>query len=281
METILHKRSLRVTAPAKTNLTLKVLRRRDDGFHEIETRMIPLGLRDDVHLKLIEPLEIQFRCVEPGVPRGADNLAVQAAQTFLERVDVETGVRIELTKRVPMGAGLGGGSSDAAAVLRGLNTLLETGLEREELADLAAELGSDVPFFVHEQACVCRGRGELVEPAPMDRELPILLARPPFPIPTPWAYSRWEDSKEIPGVLYAPQVTPWGEMVNDLERPVFEKHLVLANLKMWLLEQRETQASLLSGSGSTMLAVLRNPAMGEGLAERIKAEFGEDMWVWW
>ena len=159
-------------------------------------------------------------------------------------------------KRFLPGAGLGGGSSDAASTLKALNELLETKLGLGELLDIAATIGSDVPFFLHGKLCECSGRGECVVPIDDDWELPIVLLKPAFGVATPDAYKRWQASTEIPGILYRPQLCPWGEMVNDLERPVFQKYPVLADMKMWLLDQPEVHAALMSGSGSTMLAVL-------------------------
>jgi 4-diphosphocytidyl-2-C-methyl-D-erythritol kinase len=135
-----------------------------------------------------------------------------------------------------------------------------------------------VPFFIYGTSAICRGRGEQVQPEPRAEALALLLIKPPFPVSTPWAYSRWRDSKEVPGVRYAPQEFAWGVLVNDLERPVFEKYLALAAAKMWLLEQPEIAGALMSGSGSTMLAVLRGgPDEGERVAARAREHFGP----WW
>jgi 4-diphosphocytidyl-2-C-methyl-D-erythritol kinase len=180
-----------------------------------------------------------------------------------------------LEKRIPHGAGLGGGSSDAAATLLALDGLFET---RAPLAELAAQLGSDVPFFIQTSAALVSGRGEIVTPRAFPHALPLLLIKPPFGVPTPWAYRQWRDSLEIPGVRYAAQEFAWGALVNDLERPVFEKHLWLAHLKMWLLAQPEVAGALMSGSGATIFAVLREPADGEALGGRVRAEFGENVW---
>jgi 4-diphosphocytidyl-2-C-methyl-D-erythritol kinase len=108
----------------------------------------------------------------------------------------------------------------------------------------------------------------------------LLLIKPPFGVPTPWAYKQWRDSIEIPGVPYAPQVLEWGTLSNDLERPVFEKYLFLAELKRWLMTQPEVSGALMSGSGSTMIAVLKEKAGGIPLGEKIAQEFGEDLWVY-
>lgn len=267
-------------APAKVNLSLRVLRRREDGFHEIESLMVPVALFDRLDIELRASGGLEFVCSDPALPADEGNLAVRAARLFCGTFGLEPNLRLALEKRIPHGAGLGGGSSDAAAVLLALNHLFETDLTRETLTKLAAELGSDVPFFIAQSAAWCRGRGEQVSAAEFPHRLPLLLIKPPFGVPTPWAYQRWKDSREIPGVHYAEQTFPWGTLVNELERPVFEKFVFLAGLKTWLLAQPEVAGALLSGSGSTVLAVLREKSAAEALGMRLAAEFGQDLWVY-
>ena len=263
-------------APAKINLSLRVLGRREDGFHEIETLMVLLSLADELEIGWRSAgVPIELVCSDPSLPTGPENLAYRAAEIF--RREVASGmspVRITLTKHVPHGAGLGGGSSDAAAVLLALNALCGSRQSMAQLAVLATELGSDVPFFVFQTAAVCRGRGEIVEPVRFGERLPLLLLKPPFPVPTPWAYKRWRDSRVLPGVLYEAQSFGWGKMVNDLERPVFEKYLLLAELKTWLLAQPGVAGALLSGSGSTVLAVLHSSSSAAAVAARAVENFG-------
>ena len=265
-------------APAKINLSLRVLGRRADGFHEIETLMAPIALGDDLD---IEPAdgEIAFACDDPGIPGDETNLVVRAARLFFEQTGRKDGARITLSKKTPHGAGLGGGSSDAATTLLALDSLFEAGLGVKGLAEMAAVLGSDVPFFLHRSAAICRGRGELVEAVDFPYALPLLLLKPPFGVPTPWAYSRWAESREIPGVDYKAQEFPWGKWVNDLERPVFEKFIFLAHLKSWLREQPEVSGALMSGSGSTTIALLRNAESADALGVRAREQFGETLWT--
>ena len=266
-------------APAKINLALRVQGRREDGFHEIESLMCPVSLFDILDITLREESRLEFFCDDPTLPTDNDNLVVRAARLFSSACSLEPRVRIALTKRIPHGAGLGGGSSDAATTLLALDRLFSTRLSREALAGMAAKLGSDVPFFIYESAAMIRGRGERVEPVGFPHALPLLLIKPPFGVPTPWAYSRWRDSREIPEVQYAAQNFPWGELVNDLERPVFEKHLFLADLKRWLLAQPEAAGALMSGSGATVFAVLKSKDDAGPLGERVAAEFGPDLWL--
>src|SRR5438874_8451500 len=167
---------MQVIAPAKINLSLRVLGRRSDGFHEIETFIARISLCDEIKIEQRSgKQEIAFRCDDPSVPKGEDNIVVRAANTFFEETNITSGISIVLKKRIPHGAGLGGGSSDAASTLLALNELFETNLPREALAKMAEAIGSDVPFLIFESAALCRGRGELVAPAKMPEALSLLL----------------------------------------------------------------------------------------------------------
>ncbi len=266
---------MKVSAQAKINLSLEIRGRRADGYHEIDTLMVPIALADEIEIERGGE-GIEFTCSEASL-HGGENLVVRATRLFCEENGIVEGMRIHLEKRIPHGAGLGGGSSDAAATLRALDAMFETRLGRERLTELAARLGSDVPFFVVESAARCRGRGEIVEAVSLAELPPLLLVKPEFAVPTPWAYSRWRDARELPGVPYAAQEFAWGRLVNDMERPVFEKYLMLAEMKRWLLAQPEVAGALLSGSGSTMLAILRGD--GAEVGERARKIFGE-LWLW-
>lgn len=280
--------SLTLAAPAKINLSLRVQRRREDGYHELETLMVPLELADRLTLARVEgpPGAIEFSCTDPEVPGDAGNLVMKALALLAEAHGPLPAMRVHLEKSVPHGAGLGGGSSDAAAALRGANELLGLGLSPESVHDLAARLGSDVPFFLHGCPCVCRGRGELIDPQPERQpRVLVLLIKPPFPVPTPWAYQQWATAPTLPGITYEPQSVIGADgipltLVNDLERPVFAKHLILADIKMWLLGRPEVAAAFMSGSGSTMVAVLRSPEPALDLRAALTAEFGPCLWLW-
>jgi 4-diphosphocytidyl-2-C-methyl-D-erythritol kinase len=271
---------MQVSAPAKINLALKVLRRRGDGFHEIETLIAPISLCDQIKIdKSDSGKGIEFHCDDSSVPMSDDNLVLRAAKAFFAATKLKSAVSIELKKRIPHGAGLGGGSSDAASTLLALNELFETKLPREALAKLAEPIGSDVPFFIFESVAICRGRGEVVVPVRLPQAFSILLLKPNFVVPTAWAYSRWQDSGEIPGISYATQEVARQTFVNDLERPVFEKFVFLAHLKMWLLNQPEITAALMSGSGSTVFAVPRPNADIDLISKRAKSELDAELWT--
>lgn len=265
-------------APAKINLSLRVLGRRDDGFHDIQTLMAPISIFDTLEMELTENESLQFSCSESAL-ETVENLVVRAVDLFCGELGFQPSVKIHLKKEVPHGAGLGGGSSDAATTLMGLDHLFQTQLPEAELSRMAAQLGSDTPFFIAQTAAWCSGRGENVRPVDLPTSIPLLLLKPPFEVPTPWAYQHWRDSKEIPDVDYGPQKFEWGDLVNDLERPVFPKYLQLAMMKSWLREQAEVAGSLMSGSGSTVFAILQNKESGMALAERALAQFGTNLWV--
>jgi len=269
---------MQLLAPAKVNLSLQILRRREDGWHEIDTLMTSISLCDELTIEA-GPTGFSFFSDDPALPAGEENLVVRAARAFFAATREEPCVRIELRKKIPHGAGLGGGSSDAASTLRGLNELHDGKLSAARLRTLAAALGSDVPFFLAPGAARCRGRGEIVEPAASLPRISLLLLKPEFGVATPWAYRQWRDSRELPGVDYGLQTVGGLALQNDLERPVFEKHLFLARMKGWLREQPEVEAALMSGSGSTMFAVLRDGGEADALATRSRAELDPLLWT--
>ena len=269
---------MQVFAPAKINLSLKILGRWDNGFHDLDTLIAPISLYDEIRIDKGRPGNgIEFRCDDPSVPPGNDNLVVRAAKAFFETTEIEPAVSIELQKKIPHGAGLGGGSSDAASVLLALNELFDAKLSRQTLARMAEPIGSDVPFFVFQSAARCKGRGEIVTPIKLKRRFSLLLLKPAFAVSTGWAYSRWQDSREIPGVRYGAQEFFDQTFVNDLERPVFEKFVFLAQLKMYLLSQSEVGAALMSGSGPTMFAVMQ--AGADSVGNRAKAALDPELWT--
>jgi 4-diphosphocytidyl-2-C-methyl-D-erythritol kinase len=263
-------------APAKVNLALRVLERRPDGFHSIETLMAPLALADGLEVELKDGEGVDLSCSDPSLPTDGTNLVCKAVEVFARATGKPIGVRIHLEKRIPHGAGLGGGSSDAAAVLKALNILTEAGFGVSELETLAGAIGSDVPFFIRCVPAVCRGRGEVVEPVEGIPAAEILLVKPPFPVSTAWAYGAWAASKK-PGETFS-GILGSIDMTNDLEAPVFSKHLQLPVLKHWLGAQPGVAAAMMSGSGSTIFAVLDGPA--EGLEDRVRAELGGSFGVW-
>lgn len=263
-----------IAARAKLNLWLRVGALRGDGFHDVETLMLPLKLADEISLSLTESVW-EFSCEGGGgdVPGDERNLAVRAARRWAEAAGYEGGVRLHLHKRIPSGAGLGGGSSDAAAVLRGLQSLCAGRVSAERLAALAAELGSDVPFFLQDGAAICRGRGEIVEPVAMPWVGVLLLIKPPFGVATGWAYRALDCYRQKADWSAPPDPPVWWE--NDFTGPVLHKHRVLLDLRDWLRGRSGVEAVVLAGSGSTMAAACESTNRAELLAAEVRREYGE------
>jgi 4-diphosphocytidyl-2-C-methyl-D-erythritol kinase len=261
-------------APAKINLYLHILGRRPDGFHELETLMAPISLGDTLDVDLVPSKAVEFTCSDPALSDAKENLATRAARIFLDEFKLATGVRIHLEKAVPVGAGLGGGSSDAAAVLLALRELTRTGCDDARLAELAARLGSDIPFFIHGTPAVCRGRGEIVEPVRLKENYEGLLVHPGFGVPTPWAYKTYAQNpgQGEPGRVFADFT-----LRNDLEPPAFSKYPWLPVVKRWFQKQPEALDALMSGSGSALFALTRSPENTWYLQRRFLAEFGETL----
>lgn len=262
-------------APAKINLYLHILGRRPDGFHELETLMAPISLGDTLQIDLIAS-GIEFTCSDPGLSNAQDNLATRAARIFLDEFKLGTGVRIHLDKAVPVGAGLGGGSSDAATVLLALRDLTETKCDDAKLADLAARLGSDIPFFIYRRPAICKGRGEIIEPFKLQGPYQGLLVHPGFGVSTPWAYKTYAQNPHpgAPGRNFDDFT-----LRNDLEPPAFSKYPWLPTAKKWFQSQPGVLDSLMSGSGSSVFALTDSVDVTRELRTRFLAEFGSTLFA--
>ena len=268
--------SLRLFAPAKINLFLRVTGRRPDGYHTLSMLMQKLDLRDELVLERAAS-GIELRCPGGGAPEGPENLAFRAADLFLARAGLDFGLRVTLKKRIPAAAGLGGGSSDAAAVLRGLNVLCGAPLDAKTLAALALELGADVPFFVHPApAALAEGVGEILTPVEPLRGMTVLLVNPGFAVSTAWAYRNLDLTVAPPNDNFAG--FPAGGQalnhapVNDLEPVVTARHPVVAELKAGLLREGAT-AALMSGSGPTVFGLFPNPERAAEAARALRNRF--------
>lgn len=279
--------TLEKKSPCKVNLLLNILGRRDDGFHELETVLHPVPVWDNLSFARTGQ-GVQLTCTQPGLPTGAGNLVHRAATAFLNRAGIREGVRIHLEKRIPLAAGLGGGSSNAATTLLGLNALFGAPLEISALGDLAASLGSDVPFFLQTQPALATGRGERIQPLdgfPALRGAAWLLIHPGFGVSTAWAYQNLARFPEAlngrPGraqqlirrLQTADLKSAVAEFYNSLEAPVLEKYPLLAMFQDFLRAEGAV-GTLMSGSGSTTLAVAPNQDAARHLADKVKARFG-------
>lgn len=274
--------ALTLRAPAKLNLFLEVLGERPDGYHEVATVMHAIDLADTVTLAPSDAPGTRLVCDDPSVPAGGENLCVRAAELVREHAGRADGLEIRLEKRIPAGAGLGGGSSDAAAVINGLDRLWSLGLAREERLRLAARLGSDVPFFIEGGTALCTGRGENVKKVKEIGGITFILFLPQLVIATRDIYKMLksfltENVKNVESFIEAleaggPRV--WGPAIfNRLEEPVFALHPALG-------EARGRMAGLLSagahmsGSGSALFGVLETGRGAESLARRVQAATG-------
>lgn len=271
---------LKYTAPAKINLSLKVLGKREDGFHKVDIIMARLDLEDE--LDFHNSRTTTLLCDTPGVPTDESNLVFRAVREFEKVYGRKAKQRITLTKRIPHGAGLGGGSADAGVTLRALNDIIGTNYDMEELAAMAANLGSDVPFFLNPVLSRCTGRGEIVKPLPAFAawSSPVVLLKPQFGVATPTAYKRFAGSRRLQGIPYGVQEVDGLRLVNDLEKPVFEKFPVLGLMKRWLLGREGVRAALMSGSGSTMFALTETPEQARAVAEAALVELDPTLFTY-
>jgi 4-diphosphocytidyl-2-C-methyl-D-erythritol kinase len=275
-----------VQAPAKINLFFEVLGKRADGYHEIETLMCPISLFDTIVFRGSPPGPIHFHCQQTyghgdgevgRVPEGPDNLTVRAVELLRARAGVSSGGQLYLWKRIPVAAGLGGGSSDAAAALTAANIAWDLNWSPDRLVPLAAELGSDVPFFLYGGAALCRGRGERLEPFPHFGSLHFIVIRPPEGLATVEVYRRCippdepcsavpllsalirQDRRAASGVMFnrlqpaAAQLSPWIDRL----------HAVLA--------EADCLGFGMSGSGTAHFALCRHAGHARRMARRFQA----------
>jgi 4-diphosphocytidyl-2-C-methyl-D-erythritol kinase len=276
----------------KVNLLLNILGKRPDGFHELETVMHPVQVFDQLSFSRAGA-SLHLTCSEPTLPTDARNLVYRAAEQFLKAARISEGVSIHLEKRIPLAAGLGGGSGNAATTLLGLNELFREPLTGQQLHALAASLGSDIPFFLQSQPAVATGRGEAIHPQgrfPALEQAAFLLIHPGFGIATAWAYQqlarfpqalhgRPGRAQELVTLLESPDLTSAAKaFYNSLEAPALEKYPLLALFQEFLLEHGAAGA-LMSGSGSTTFAVVKSTAAAEVLAEKFKGKFGATNWI--
>ena len=258
---------IRVRAHAKINLYLDVVGKREDGYHNLETIFHSIGLHDDVIISNKETKDITVRCEHPAVPCDSRNLAYRAAQLLSDAVGGLGGIAIDIHKRIPVAAGLAGGSANAAAVLHGVNELFELGLTQEHLMRIGAQLGADVPFCLHGGAALGFGIGDQLTRLPALLDLPLLLLNPGIEISTAAIFKklnfpltkREKDSIIIRTYMEKRNLLGIGKnLYNLLEVPVFSEHPEIATLKTELSTQARCYGALMSGSGATLFAIMRD-----------------------
>ncbi len=248
---------IKLLSPAKINIGLRVLRKREDGYHDIETIFHEVKIFDEIEMEISD--EVEFETNSKEIPGGADNLCLKAVRIFFESFGIHSGVRIYLKKIIPIGAGLGGGSSNSATVLKGLNILFDVGADEDLLCELGSLIGSDVPFFIKGGTAYATGRGEIIEKIQVDFPYKIVLVYPDIQISTAWAYGNLklknhegEESLKRIFIENVDKPEKLRELVeNDFEELVFSSYPQVAEIKSKLYELGSV-FSLMSGSGSAV-----------------------------
>ncbi len=266
--------SLTLSCPAKVNLYLKVVGRRPDGYHDLVTVMQPLTLADELVLSLTSA-NISLDCNRPDLPVNNNNLAIRAAMAFQEATSQTFGVHLRLTKNIPVAAGLGGGSSDAAGVLRGLNRLRGQPLSSNRLHQVARSLGADVPFFLLSGSALGQGIGDKLSPLILPADWFVLL-NPGFPVSTAWVYGNLQPPFAVPQKDFFDRLAqehPTHWLHNDLEAVTLTRYPELADLKRLILNEGAL-GTLMSGSGPTVFGIFKEKSVAVQAADRLKAVTG-------
>jgi 4-diphosphocytidyl-2-C-methyl-D-erythritol kinase len=274
--------TVRVLAPAKVNLFLEVLGKRADGYHEIATLMLAIDLADELDFAPDASGNLSLTCDDPALTVGPDNLVLKAAEKLRIETGCAIGARVHLRKRIPWAAGLGGGSSDAAAALEGLNELWRLGLSRAALARIGSEIGSDVPFFLDGPAAWCTGRGEVVTPVPVGRPLDLVLVKPPEGLSTAEVYKRLSvpaapvDGKAARDALASGDVEGLGRaLFNRLQEPAFVLSPAVADA-FRRVQAAGAAGGLMSGSGSALFALCRSPSEARRVHDDLASGLASD-----
>lgn len=273
-------------APAKINLGLRVLRKRPDGFHDIETVFLRIPWADVLHAEPAE--DLTMTCSDDALPTDDRNLVMKAARLLRQEYEPAAGARLHLEKHIPYGAGLGGGSSDAAAALILLNELWNLGLDGTQLARHALKIGSDVPFFLGSEAAVGTGRGEQLEPLidpetdePFRPAFPMVVAVPEEAVSTSEAYAmitpRQDDRADLRGAVLSQDLERWRrDLVNDFEIPVFEAYPAIAEIKR-ALESAGAGYAAMTGSGSAVYGFFKEHDKAAAATEALQ-QSGHGTW---
>ena len=266
---------MKILAPCKINLFLEVKNRRPDGYHNIESIMQAVSLYDELEFKAAKK-GVSLRCNIPGLPTDDRNLVIKAATLLKKELKVDLGARITLKKRIPMGAGLGGGSSDAAATLKGLLKLWKKKISSKKLTKIAASIGADVPFFLKGGTAVARGIGERIIPIKNVKKSYFVIVYPGFGVATKWAYEKLRfpltnkrKINKIRALLGSSRSSrEWGSYIyNRFEEAVFPKYPEILLIKKKI--RSIGHESLMSGSGSSIVGVVLSRIAGERLKQTL------------
>jgi 4-diphosphocytidyl-2-C-methyl-D-erythritol kinase len=277
---------VKIRAPAKVNLFLRVVGRRRDGYHLLDTLIVPVSLYDVIKIRRFpatpqQPANprIRITCDDPIVPLGEDNLAYRAAQLLLEQLDRRMSIGIHIQKRIPMGAGLGGGSTDAATTLLGLNRLFNLNLSAARLERLALRLGADVPFFIRAHPARASGIGEVLHPIRGLVHFWLVILYPGFPVATASVYRKLPKklTKPTSGNSIRISLRRFDRLpdllVNDLESVTLESYPKIRSLKEKLLREGAA-GGLMTGSGSAVFGVFGSKGLAQRAFDRLRNEEG-------
>lgn len=277
---------LTLSANAKINLTLDILGTREDGYHEVAMIMQEISLHDTLSMGKINQgisLTIVIEGQQGTLPADESNLCWKAAALVQKEYNLQEGVEIHLTKRIPMAAGLAGGSADAAAVLKGMNHLFRLGMTEARLCELGARLGSDIPFCIMGGTMLATGRGEILTRLPSFPRLSVVLAKPPVGVSTAWAYKTYDAGYDGPhpdndamleAIHGGDAHKAAGLLCNVLEGVTETEHPVIADYKRLMMEHG-AMASMMSGSGPTVFGLVREKQQAWHLADTLKKYDGE------
>jgi 4-diphosphocytidyl-2-C-methyl-D-erythritol kinase len=270
-------KSITLKAPAKVNYLLDVIRRRPDGYHDLRMVMQRVNLCDEIAITLTDTQGISVRCGKDGVPDGPGNIAWKAANTLLELADGAHGAEISITKNIPVAAGLGGGSSDAASVLMGMNELLDLGLSDQRLMEIGVKLGADVPFFIFKKTALAEGIGEALTPMPAMPAAWVLLVNPGVHVSTAWVYNNLKltnrgELAKLPS-FYGSIEDICSIFANDLESVTIPSFPVIAEIRNGMLKHGALGA-MMSGSGPTVFGLYQDRETAEQARAAITSDTG-------
>ena len=270
-------KTLRLEAPAKVNYRLDVLRKRPDGYHDLRMIMQRIDLCDAVDITVTDTPGIRVTCGRAGVPDGPGNIAWRAADLLLQEAGRSAGIEVAITKRIPVAAGLGGGSSDGAAVLMGVNELLTLGYSDERLMEIGVKLGADVPFFIFKKTALAEGIGERLSALDRVPEVWLAIVNPNVHVSTAWVYQNLELTSEkehstLPR-FYESVADICAILSNDLESVTIRRFPVIAEIKEDLVAAG-ARAALMSGSGPTVFGVFDEEAAARRAARDLSRDKG-------
>ncbi len=276
--------SIELLSPAKVNLRLEVLRRREDGYHEIRTILQRISLYDRLRISLKGEEGISVITDSPRLPVDERNLAYRAASFLLEETEARIGMELHIHKQIPISSGLGGGSSNAASTLMGLNRILKLNFSKDRLMEIGARIGADIPFFILERTAMATGIGERLEPLDIRPSIWLVLVNPGWEVSTRWAYEglNFKLTKRPVNIKLPPFFNDIGQVTrilrNDLEGITIPAYPAIDGIKVELLSQGAV-GSLMTGSGPTVFGLFAHNKEAERAYRKLNAKYGERRWT--